>query len=126
MISTRPCLKTLYAKKDELHQKIQSLTEDYIKELDGKCGIYITEHAMVRYLERVRNFTIVKGATDIETLYLTCKTHDIHSLPMLRKEILTDSECLEILRRQKSFYQVNRGFKYTLVIKELAVVTIKI
>jgi hypothetical protein len=106
--------------KDEAKYKVQSLTDIYMNELgDNDFGIYITDHAIIRYLERVKGVFVpaeLNNTSDIVKL----KSLNIEPAEV-REEMLTIKEDRSILLKQISRY--NRG-QYSYIIKELAVVTV--
>ena len=115
-MTIRDKLKYLYKHIDDIKSDISTITTDYINDLGGDKGIYISDHAIVRYLERIENYSFNKGFTDSEKL---------NSYPGYIKDIrdimLTLEEDRKILLNQKPFF--NRG-KYSYIIKELTVVTV--
>ena len=116
-IATIRCeLERLDRVKRSAYKLTQSITEEYIRKLDGKRGIFISDHAMVRYMERVKNYTFDSSMTDTE------KLSTLRIPPQrIRKEMLSLEEDRTILRGQKTLY--NKG-KYSYLIKELTIVTV--
>lgn len=99
---------------DLLKTKKKEYVRKYIEEETNY--IYFTDHAMVRYLERVENILLL-GNTDQEKL---------HSYPgdltAIRKEILPAERQKHILWNDIDNYRISD--KVYLVIKGLAVVTV--
>lgn len=113
---SRDKLKELYQAKEELTEAINSETEEYIFDLNGKHGIYITDHAIVRYLERVKGYTYPPHMSDESKLEVCQWTPQ-----SIRKEMLTLEEDRIILTKQLNFF--NRG-DYGYVVKNMAIVTV--
>jgi len=115
LVTVRRALKEKYRLQEQTRREIQSLTEAYEVELHGSRGIFVSDHAIVRYLERVKGWTF-KSDTDAERL-------GVYNgyIGKVRDEMLTLEEDRKILRSQLSFY--TRG-KYAYVIKELSIVTV--
>ncbi len=88
-----------------------------MKELGDDRGIYISDHAIVRYLERVKGQEFDDSLTDEN------KLKDCGYIGHIRDEMLSLDEDREILRNRKSFF-FKDGYGY--IIKELAVVTVLI
>jgi len=109
-------LKEKYNELYDMRTSIQCTTEAYIKELDGRRGIYISDHAIRRYLERVKGFTLNDELSDIDYIRQV-----VVPLEVIRDEMLTLVEDREILRGQKQMYK--RG-RYSYIIKELCIVTV--
>ena len=101
-------LKTLYRQIEEVRNDIRELTGKYIGTLGGKRGIYITDHAINRYLERIKGMS----SEDIESF---------SGYETLRQEMLTHAEDRCILDKQLAFFK--RG-SYGYIIKNLAVLTV--
>ena len=109
-------LKRLDRVKQAAFRETQSLTDHYIKTLGNDRGIYISDHAIVRYLERIKHIGRLEGMTD--DVYM----HGI-SIPLeeIRDEMITLEEDRKILKGQKAMYV--RG-DIVFIIKELTVVTV--
>ena len=67
LVTVRRALKEKYRLQEQTRREIQSLTEAYEVELHGSRGIFVSDHAIVRYLERVKGWTF-KSDTDAERL----------------------------------------------------------
>jgi len=115
MIKLRQSLKADYRAKELLRQSIQADTEQYIESLQGGRGLFISDHAIVRYLERVKGWTF-RTETDKSKLNEYCGY-----LGKIREEMLTLDEDREILTSQKTTF---RKGNCLYVIKELAIVTV--
>jgi len=111
----RADLKGLYAARENIDQDIQKFTDLYIEALDGKRGIFISDHAIVRWLERIRKIDLI-GETDTERLYNLKR-----DIKELRERMLTLEEDRTILKGRKRFFLKDN---YTMVIRGLTVVTI--
>ena len=115
-MQTRSDLKIMYRQVEELRKGIQIATGIYEKELDGRRGVFITDHAIRRYLERVKGFSTNDELTDEEYI------HQIVVPPeVIRDEMLTMEEDRIILRGQRSIFH---RAKYRYVVKELALITV--
>ena len=108
-------LKEMYELREHIDKKIQGATDAYIKELDGKRGIYISDHAIVRWLERIRKIDMI-GESDQERLGNLQR-----NIGELRERMLTLAEDRKILLGRKRFFFKDN---YTMIIKGLTVVTI--
>ena len=113
-------LKAFYRIRDSMRSHIQAETIKYIRALGpDQKGIYISDHAIVRYLERVKGKIFDKAMTDTQIMerlsYMEGYVGDI------RDEMISIQEDRDILKSQKSFFRKD-GFGY--IIKELAVVTV--
>ena len=113
----RKNLKHLYKTKDALREEIQRCTANYITQLDGKKGIYLSDHSIVRYLERIKGHVFPKGDYTDEQLLATYPGY----IGDVREEMLTLEEDRKILHGQITYFR--RG-EYNYIIKELAVVTV--
>ena len=115
-MAVREDLKAAYSLRSSVDELITEYTKTYIDQLgDDERGLYITDHAMVRYLERVKGY-ILRGDTDEEKL-----SHYNSSLTKLRNEMLTVAEDRRILTMRKS---ANKIRDYIYIVKNLAVVTV--
>ncbi len=112
----RDDLKRMYRQVMELRKNIQIASGAYEKELDGRRGIYITDHAIRRYLERVKGFELNDELTDEEYIRQLVVPPEV-----IRDEMLTIEEDRKILRGQRSLF--HRG-EHIYIIKELAIVTV--
>ena len=112
-MSVREELRQLHIDREENMKNIQKLTHAYLKE-EGPY-IYISDHAIVRYMERVKGFQFI-GQTDQE------KIEELTMPPeRIRKQILSTEEQKEILSKNIKFYKKG-DFKY--VINNLTLITI--
>jgi len=109
-------LKELYIARDLIDHSIQSRTHSYIAELNGKRGIYITDHAIVRYLERIKGHSFDNSDSDLDKL-----DKAVVDYKTIRDEMLTLDEDREILQKRLNFFR--RG-PYGYVIKGLSIITV--
>ena len=113
----REHLKKLYREKHNIHGQIASKTSAYINALEpDEHGIYITDHAIVRYLERVCGVVFPCDLSDEDKL----KWYKVPP-ETVRKEMLTLEDDRTILNKQKGFYI---KYDYAYIIKELTLVTV--
>ena len=108
-----------HIEREIINNDISSLTDEYIKEYDNL--IYISEHAIIRYLERVLKIgthTLRGSEKQKVDQYLRMSKM---SGEALRSNILTREEQLEIVNNDLSRYI--KG-DYIYVIKRLTLVTI--
>ncbi len=103
MIS-RSKLKDLHILKTNITDRIATIVEEYITDLDGEPGIFITDHAIGRYKERVG-------------------LNEQMDYQQIRKEMLSIEEDRVILRKQLNFFIPN-GKKYGYIIKNLSLITV--
>ena len=115
-MKTRDELKGMYKVVGKLRNHIQSATASYEAELDGRRGIYISDHAIRRYLERVKGFTLNDELTDEEYVRQIVIPPEV-----IRDEMLTIEEDRKILRGQRSIF--HRG-EYSYIVKELTIITV--
>ena len=115
-MQTRNDLKEKYKQVEELRKEIQSITAAYEEELDGRRGVFISDHAIRRYLERVKGFETNDELTDEQYIRQLVVPPEV-----IRDEMLTMDEDRQILRGQRSIF--HRG-KYSYVVKQLTIVTV--
>ena len=115
-MDTRKQLKELYAERAEVDSSIQAMTHNYLLDLKGARGIFITDHAIVRYLERVKGIVFNDIFEDTEKL-----KHKGFKPDIVREEMLSLDEDREILKKRSSFY--NKG-SYGYIVKELSIITV--
>ena len=114
-MESRTQLKELYQQRLDLMRNMSALTEEYIQECGDKPLLYITEHAIVRYLERMKGYTFDESLKDVDKL----ATIEIPP-ERVREMMLTHDEQKAIVAGMKSVYTKD-GAKY--VIKNLSVIT---
>ena len=117
-METRTELKSLYKEIGKTRQHIQSSTEKYIAELDGRRGIFLSDHSIRRYLERVKGFEVNDDLSDKEFFSQLRVPPEV-----IRDEMLTLEEDRQILRGQRAIFH---RAKYSYVIKELTIITVLI
>ena len=119
-METRKLIKKLLATRDEINSIIQSEMVKYIEELeDDENGLYITDHAIVRYFERIKGLELDSQDTD-KAIYQIVNKYGIN-LAKERKQILPIKLDRKILRSDKSLHTID-GIVY--VVKNLAIITI--
>lgn len=108
----------LYDTKDNITSSINAKTALYLAMLDdSQPCLYVSDHAIVRYLERVKGIELpTTELSDYDTLMSL--NIDIESV---RKEIVSIEQSREILRRQYRYFRLNG---YSLIIKNLTIVTV--
>jgi len=107
-------LKTLLKERELLHNKIQKLSAKYVEEYDDRL-IFVTDHAIVRYMERVLEMELV-GETDQDKI----KNSNIPP-QNIRKLMLTYEDEKEIVLKGKNFHETEQC---VLICQGLAVVTV--
>jgi hypothetical protein len=114
-MDTRKELKELLKKREELHTDIQRLSVKYVEEYKDGRLIYITDHAIVRYMERILGMQL-EGNTDREKI-----EHSNIPPENIRKLMLSKDDETEIVLRGKNFHETDNC---VLVCQTLAVVTV--
>ena len=111
----RDKLKELLKQKKELVEKIVEATRDYVRSTDSNL-LYITDHAIARYLERVLKMNFPEDLSDEEKIYAG-------GIPpeQIRKEILSKEDELKILYGDLKYY--NKG-NIKLIADNLAILTV--
>ena len=107
-------LRNALIEREELHKKIQSLSAQYLNSNPDRY-IYVSDHALVRYLERVMDIEL-KGDTDTEKL---------RSAPFspehIRKFMMSKADEIEIVSKGKNFHETE---ECVLVCRALTIVTV--
>lgn len=102
------------AKKYDLQNEIDMEVEKYIESTEGNL-VYISDHALIRYMEREKGF---KFKSNIQQ-------EMIKELPYppekIRAEMLTRSDQEKIVRRKGERFRKN---DLTFVVKSLTVITV--
>lgn len=98
----REDIKNLYRSKEIITDQIKHLTDLYIDSLGDNPGIYITDHAIERYADRVLNL----------------KEFDYRDI---RLKMLTLEDDRLILNKQLGYFKKGNQL---FIIKELSVVTV--
>ena len=101
-----------YSQIEALKSLRESQLKDYIS--TSSNYIYISDHALVRYIERVENILLL-GNTDREKLQ-SFPTHREY-----RTDVLTKEEQKTILEQDKGYF-VKNG--YTYILRNLTLITI--
>jgi len=114
-MQSRKELKELYLQKYLLESQIATATEEYLSQLGEARGIFLTDHAIKRYLERVEGHSFDPKLSDTECLKVFGEAPEV-----VRERILTIAEDREILLKGKSIYHKKN---LTFIIKNLAVVS---
>ncbi len=104
--------------KHNLQGHITMLKDEYLDACDG-APVYISDHAIVRYLERVKELRL-HGTTDSNKVY-TYLRRTGRNPKELREEILSEKEQRHIVSNEVIMYD-RQGFIY--VVKNLALITI--
>ena len=101
-----------YSQIEALKSLRESQLKDYISTTSNY--IYISDHALVRYLERVENILLL-GNTDKEKLQ-SFPNHQVY-----RQDIFSKDEQKTILKQDKGYF-VRNG--YTYILRNLTLITI--
>ena len=109
-------LKTLFRQRAKLSDEITVATEEYIHACGDGPLLYITEHAIVRYLERVKKLVFNDKLSDLEKL----KAGNIPP-EKVRAEMLSQDEQIDIVRGMRHTHQVG---EVRFIIENLTVVTV--
>lgn len=116
IMEIRQKLKVLYRERGAISNEISDYTYRYLEELNDNKGIYITDHAIRRYLERVLNYSFSSDLSDIECI------KEVRIPPeKLREDILSLEEDRIILNKRLGFYKKG-DFGY--IVRELSLITI--
>jgi len=114
----RDKLKEAIIVRDNSMETVSQLTTSYINALGTNRGIYISDHAIVRYLERVKGVTFNNSLTD------AAKLDNYWQAPEeIREEMLTLEEDRFILKKQLHFYR-RPNTNYGYIIKNLTITTV--
>ena len=122
-MDSRKKLIHLLELKEKLDKEIEDAKEEYLIQYEGKPLIWITDHCIIRYLERVKGLTIpIEYGNDPEKMqlyrYAREKKLDIEQI---RKEILSDYEMKCIVKQNINEYE-KQDFK--VIIRNLAATTV--
>ena len=101
-----------------LQEQITKLKEEYLEACDTE-PIYITDHSMVRYLERIKGLFLGSGS-DLEKIKRYIR-HSDYTFKQLRDEILTEREMRHIVANEVKRYEKGDCIY---IIKNLSLVTI--
>lgn len=111
----------------KVEEKMFQIRSDYIRSRNGDNCIFISDHAIVRFLERVMGRKLNHGSTDTETLQNYSKKYKT-SIRDVRDLILKQKEMRHIVLNGLDRYEKKVGFKgqgiMVVVIKNLTVTTI--
>ncbi len=106
--------------KESLQLRISTAKEKYIKACQDTPMIYVSDHAMVRYLERVLGVTLGDQEDEGDKLHTYLRKQNL-SVHALRKEMLSIAEMKHIVSNEISRY--TKG-DYIYIINKLAMVTV--
>ncbi len=106
--------------KESLQLHINTAKKKYIDSLGSNPLIFISNHATVRYLERVLDHQLGDEDNDGDKLHTYLRKHNIDARE-LRKEILSVGEMKHIVSNEIKRY--TKG-NYTYIIDKLALVTV--
>lgn len=116
MLALRKQLKNLHEEKARLTEHITKVSKDYVASLGDTKGIFISDHSILRYLERVKGYKIPNGSSDTDKL----NRLDV-DLAAIRLEMLTLEEDRLIISKQLYYY---KKANHTYIIKNLSIVTV--
>ena len=112
----RTDLKNLYSQRTKIQTALLEATEKYIEECGDSPLLYITEHAIVRYLERVKGKTFDESLSDADKLRTQGWPPE-----KVREQMLTKAQQLDVVKHARS--RLNIG-EFTYIIKNLSVITV--
>ncbi len=118
---SRHKLTALLNCREVMNEEIRKATHEYLEEYNGESIIFISDHAIIRHIERVLNQEVPEshlGDKDRVVKYLT--KHNLNG-EKFRNSILTLEEQKIIARGDVKCFHKN-GFRY--FIKSLALVSI--
>ncbi len=106
--------------KTEVNQRLNRLKKEYMDQYQDL--IYITDHAIVRYLERIKGMNLFpyQMENDAETITAYLRINQIIGKE-LREQILPQGVQRRIIQEEISDYRLDG---YTYVIRNLSLVTI--
>ena len=122
----RQLLKNQYHIGDEARKQVVLITKDYLEALGDDRGIFISDHSIIRYIDRVLNLDVSMATSDNTThnLYDICTHHNL-VIEDLRDEMLSIRDDRTIIKNHLSLFRFTRGDKkYGFIVKELCVVTV--
>ena len=120
-MDTRNQLKDAFNTRERLDAQIERLTDEYLEEFEGEHVVWITDHAIVRYIERILGMTVPESELGEKDRVAKWFSKQGVCPETFRNGILTLDEQQEIIRKRKSSY-VKSGFRY--LIKNLALISI--
>ncbi len=119
MTEREQLLQYLYA-KESLQLRIKTAKEKYIDSFHGKPLIFISDHATVRYLERIKHQQLGEQDDEGDKLHTYLRKHNIDARE-LRDDILSAKEMKHIVSNEIKRY--TKG-NFTYIIDKLTLVTI--
>jgi len=118
ILTERKKLLSFLRTKERIQGHITQLKEEYLDACNGPL-IYVSDHAIVRYLERVEKIKL-QGTTDTNKIFKYLREGAIDAKE-LRTKILTKPEMRHIVSNEISRYE-KQGYIY--IIKNLGLITI--
>ena len=120
-MNSRTKLKAALQWKEKIEKEIDVLTDEYLEEFKGEHLIWISDHAIIRYIERVELFYVPEST--ISEKDRVAKWFSVMKInpETFRNGILTLQEQEDIVRKRKTSYSKN-GFRY--LIKNLTLISI--
>jgi len=113
MGKSRERLRAMLRARKDINAEIQCIKKEYLKEYEGVQVVWISDHAIVRYIERVLGEKVPEshlGEKDSVVKYLT--RNGLDGLEF-RNQILSVEEQHEIMQKDITFY-VKGGWTYVL------------
>ncbi len=122
MRENRKILKSMYKKIDLIKDDIRVITKKYIAKLKpNEHSIYISDHAIVRFLERVKGVEFPDNSMSDEDKIKLYSSTSGRYIGYIRDEMLTIEEDRKILNHQMTYFHREN---YLYVIKELCITTV--
>jgi len=118
--NSRMKLKSLLTCREVLDAEIRATTAAYLEEYSGQNIIWISDHAIIRYIERVKKHVVPEGISDKDRVVKYLDEHRLNG-EKFREGILTQDEQILIARNDVRCFHKD-GFRY--VIKGLALVSV--
>ena len=118
MKERKQLIEYLFA-KESLQSRIKTAKQRYITACQDTPLIYISDHATVRYMERVQHIQFTEGE-DGDKLHQYTRENNIN-IRKLRSEILSNPEMRHIVENEIKRY-TKQGFTY--IIDKLSLITV--
>ena len=87
--------------------------DSYLKACEEDSAIFITDHAIVRYLERVKGLSLTKGTNDHETVSIYLSETNTRAY-ILREKVLSKKQMRACLLSGKPHFKIG-NYRYVFV-----------
>ena len=114
----RDKLRTLLSSRESINRDIRRTIPKYLNTIPtNSMALYITDHAIARYLERVILHPRCEGQTDEDYIF------SYHIAPQaVREQIITPKDSRYIVKNDITLYRINSI--YSVIIRNLNIVTV--